>query len=347
MIQSKKTSSALLAIALLITGMQQTDASFFGRLLRMASARRSVNIATAFLVTQHHATSCMDDITAQQAMEKRNALAIAAPSSQCSKQVPNDPKTIIFHYTAASLGRTLYIFLGHKQNAPVTSHYTISPDGIIIQHASESTTAHHAGISYWRGIKNLNNSSIGIEHVNLGYKEYPDQPDGITVRGDTREWYRFDHKQTQASIALCKKILEDHAIEPRNIVGHGDVAPGRKVDPGPFFPWREFAQAGIGAWPDMNRSEPLPCYTAVQTTDEHTAWTIKHLHLWGYTLPDSKTRTEDIIRAFQMHFRPEMISGRTDQETEAIIAALLQTYQLASPSACPCQNDAADIHIAP
>ncbi len=293
---------------------------------------------TAFLTaTAKQKRYCLDET--DDTMAKRNAMAIAAPDTQCSKQVPNKPTTLIMHYTAASLGRTLHIFLGHKANAPVTSHYTISPDGHVIQHASETVTAHHAGVSFWRGVHNLNASSIGIEHVNLGYRQYSEQPDGITVQGDPKhEWYPFDAQQIRASIALCKKIIADHNIEPRNILGHGDVAPGRKVDPGPLFPWKTFAQAGIGAWPDLSKTDPLPCEIDTQTDEERKAWTLTHLNLWGYTVPNATTTPEAIITAFQMHFRPENISGLPDKETVTILSALLQTYGIASRHQCPCQK---------
>lgn len=235
------------------------------------------------------------------------------------------PTILILHYTVASLARTLKIFSGHA-NAHVAAHYTISEDGVIFKHVDEEDAAYHAGLSYWCNKTALNRHSVGIEHVNAGYKETEDQPVGIIIEGSDKEWYPFPLTQIAASLKLCKEIIARYNIHPRNIVGHSDVAPGRKADPGPLFPWKELADEGIGAWPKPENFEIMPCLKNAYETQQLEAWLIEHLHLWGYKLPDETTSAQAIIQAFQMHFRQSCIDGHADYETCVCLNALLCEY---------------------
>lgn len=270
-----------------------------------------------------------------------NAIPIPAPSSQYSQRIDAEtheiirPTFLVLHYTATSLALTLKIFLGYAQ-APVTSHYTISEDGVVFIHASEEVAAHHAGVSYWRGKTGLNKYSIGIEHVNDGYKHKPHHGPGIQVPGSDKEWYPFDAREIEASIALCKYLIEKYQIDPRNVVGHSDIAPRRKVDPGPLFPWKQFAEHGIGVWPDIEASQQMPCFKDAQENDCLEQWLIDHLHIWGYKLPDDSATAHDIIQAFQMHFRQYNISGQADLETAEILNALICAYMARETGTCPC-----------
>lgn len=275
--------------------------------------------------------------------EYTDAIPIPAPHTQYSPRT--DPETcsvtiptiLVLHYTATSLALTLKIFLGHAQ-APVTSHYTISDDGVIFQHTLEEVAAHHAGLSYWRGKAKLNKDSLGIEHVNDGYKHKPHHGPGIKVEGSDKEWYPFDNREIKSSIDLCKYLIQKYHIEPRNVVGHADIAPGRKVDPGPLFPWRELAEQGIGIWPDFQASWPLPCLEKAQQENNLEQWLLNHLHIWGYTLPDKATTARDIIQAFQMHFRQHDISGKADLETAEILNALMCNHIINETEECPCNK---------
>lgn len=266
------------------------------------------------------------------------------------------PNILVMHYTAEDLQKTIEIFTDPTK--VVSAHYIISEDGILHQNIEERNAAHHAGAGYWRGITGtptgsrtgaLNLHSLGIEHVNMGYRQDSSEPYGI-FRGD-REWYQFDERQMYASIKLSQRLVNTYHIKPEDVVAHGDIAPKRKVDPGPLFPWKSFADNCVGAWPDPEASYVLPCFEkAEETQDEDknamTQWTIKHLHHWGYKLPDDQDQSvpeiqrasaQDIIKAFQMHFRPQNIEGIVDPETATILKSLLCQYKDALAK-CPCQK---------
>jgi N-acetylmuramoyl-L-alanine amidase len=180
--------------------------------------------------------------------------------------------------------------------AAVSAHYTVDEDGTIYRHVPEDRRARHAGASWWAGKRDINSHSIGIEIVNPGH-----------------EWgYRpFPEHQIAAVIALSKEILSRHRIPPRNVVGHSDVAPERKQDPGELFPWRALAAAGIGLWPDGPATR-----LAVPFADA--------LRRYGYGIrPDTDATLEQATAAFQRHFRPARIDGRADGECETVLAGLL------------------------
>ena len=250
---------------------------------------------------------------------------------------------LVMHYTAENIAKTFKVFLSN--DSIVSSHYVISEDGIIFSTIKDQFAARHAGNSYWMGITGycpkkgnyaLNLSSLGIEHINMGYRVNEMQPAGITVFD--REWYPFDDRQMEASIVLGKYLVMKYGIKPENVVGHSDIAPKRKQDPGPLFPWKKFAEQGVGAWPNFETSWQLPCFaTAIENNDLGT-WLITHLHIWGYKLPDEQASAEDIIRAFQMHFRQHDIAGTADLETAAILNALICNYR-ALDGQCPCVHE--------
>ncbi len=166
--------------------------------------------------------------------------------------------------------------------AHVSSHYVVDEDGTVWRLVEEAHRAFHAGVSYWRGHEALNGRSIGIEIVNPGH-----------------EWgYRpFPAAQMQAVAALCQGVLERHPIPPRNVVGHSDVAPDRKQDPGELFDWAGLAAQGIGVWPAAG-CMPVP--------DARAA-----LRMIGYAVPDVATT----VTAFQRRWRPGQVDGVADRET--------------------------------
>ena len=141
---------------------------------------------------------------------------------------------LVLHYTELPLSETLERFT--QDNHPeVSAHYVISKQGEIFQIVDESRAAYHAGVSYWNGIHNLNNFSMGIELENLGSETF------TTV-------------QIAQTIALCQDMIQRYDIKPHNIVGHSDIACSRKRDPGPLFPWPQLAEAGVGLWYDRDES---------------------------------------------------------------------------------------------
>jgi N-acetylmuramoyl-L-alanine amidase len=204
---------------------------------------------------------------------------------------------------------------------------TADPVPVIYNLVDEKNAAWHAGNSSWKNFTQLNNSSIGIEIVNLGWK---DTPTG-------RVYAPFPQAQIDALIPLVRDIVTRHHIAPENVLGHSDIAPLRKQDPGPMFPWRQLAAAGLVAWPNADRVAMLVPIFQVQLPD--IAWYQKKLATWGYGLVqsgvlDEQTRT--VLSAFQMKYRPANIDGNPDVETAALLEALTNpTGPLPQPLPAP------------
>lgn len=219
---------------------------------------------------------------------------------------------IVLHYTSADLARSLEIL---KQDQ-VSSHYLIGESpATLYRLVDEDRRAWHAGESEWRGRTWLNSSSIGIELVNLGYVEGP----------QGRLWYPYSEQQIDALIELLKDIMVRHGLGPEAIVGHSDIAPQRKVDPGPLFPWKRLADAGLVHWPDAAVVARQQALFAENLPD--VAWFQEQLHLQGYKVPrhghlDPETR--NVIAAFQMKYRPARFDGEPDATTAAMLQALNQ-----------------------
>jgi len=211
---------------------------------------------------------------------------------------------IVIHYTEVNWAATKELFLDPAKE--VSAHLVIDQDGIVHRFVKDDDVAFHAGRrSYWRGIEGVNEYSIGIELVHEGFNT----SDGIRVRGDCHLWVPYSTKQIEALIYICKDYSKRYNIAPSDIVGHSDVAPWRKIDPGPLFPWKELYNKGIGRWySDSNRS--LNVNEVVPT-----------LRQLGYHVTDDPEMIRLTIKAFQMHYRPQNISGIPDQETLKILAA--------------------------
>jgi N-acetylmuramoyl-L-alanine amidase len=178
-------------------------------------------------------------------------------------------------------------------DAKVSAHYLIEEDGTVHRLVDEDKRAWHAGVSWWRGAMDVNGRSIGIELVNpgheFGYQTFPDM-------------------QMQAFIALSQSILRRHPIPPRNVVGHSDVAPRRKTDPGELFDWRRLAEAGVGLW--VEQSKPM-------TVSDYELAAM--LSSFGYEIAERDAP----VAAFQRHFRPRQVDGVADAETVGLLKALL------------------------
>ncbi len=232
---------------------------------------------------------------------------------------------LVLHYTAQNFPESLRILTQQE----VSAHYLVTADPVpvIYNLVDEKNAAWHAGNSSWKNFTQLNNSSIGIEIVNLGWK---DTPNG-------RVYAPFPQAQIDALIPLVRDIVTRHHIAPENVLGHSDIAPLRKQDPGPMFPWRQLAAAGLVAWPDANRVAMLVPIFQVQLPD--IAWYQKKLATWGYGLVqsgvlDEQTRT--VLSAFQMKYRPANIDGNPDVETAALLEALTNpTGPLPQPLPAP------------
>lgn len=223
---------------------------------------------------------------------------------------------LILHYTEVTLERSLELLLGSE----VSSHYLVSdtnPDHIF-QLVDESKRAWHAGPSNWQGRQNLNDTSIGIEIVNLGYRK---NTEGEVI------WYPYEAKQIASVTELCQNIITRYDIHPTCIVGHSDIAPGRKIDPGPLFPWKQLYDHNIGAWYD----EDLVGHLATKLELDDASLIQEKFARYGYAIDLTgiiDEQTINVIKSFQMHFRPQNFSGILDIETIAILEALLQKYSL-------------------
>jgi N-acetylmuramoyl-L-alanine amidase len=204
-----------------------------------------------------------------------------------------DVAVLVLHYTELPLQESLDILRDDKRPHRVSAHYVLAEDGTLYRLVAEDRVAWHAGRSHWRGHEALNATSLGVEIVNL--------------HGDRHD---YPPAQIAALIELCRGILARHpGIAPRNVVGHSDIAPKRKIDPGLRFPWATLAAAGIGLWP---RPGARPFDGDVQAA----------LQLLGYP-PALDITTEDIVAAFQRRFRPAKVDGVADRETCALLADLL------------------------
>ncbi|WET39323.1 N-acetylmuramoyl-L-alanine amidase [Citrobacter enshiensis] len=229
-------------------------------------------------------------------------------------------KVLVIHYTADDFDSSLATLTDKN----VSSHYLIPAvpplyggKPRIWQLVPERDLAWHAGISYWRGATRINDTSIGIELENRGWQQ----------SAGTKYFAPFEPAQIQALIPLAKEIVTRYDIKPQNVVAHADIAPQRKDDPGPLFPWRELAAQGIGAWPDAAR---VTFYLAGRAPHAPVdpAILLDLLARYGYEVKPTMTQREQqrVVMAFQMHFRPALWNGVADAETQAIAEALLEKY---------------------
>ena len=201
---------------------------------------------------------------------------------------------IVLHYTGMPDAEGALARLTSPE-AKVSAHYMVKEDGEVIQLVDEEHRAWHAGKAYWRGITDVNSASVGIEIVNpgheFGYRHFPDE-------------------QIASVIPLVADIKERHGIGRGNIVGHSDVAPGRKEDPGELFPWTALAKRRL-ALPSPTRDLMDPYWT--------DAGFLLALERFGYDVTDS----QKAVIAFQRRFRPDLIDGIIDGECRAKLLALL------------------------
>lgn len=250
---------------------------------------------------------------------------------------------LVLHYTEIPLATTLGIFTNNPElanqdleyftgtttdpkilcNNKTSAHYVNAESGEIFQLVDDEFSAYHAGVSSWNGIKNMNSHSIGIEIENIGrdwLNKFP-KDRAVTVEGSDETWCRYAEPQIQATIEICKKIIIQHDIKPYNVVGHSDIACGRKADPGPMFPWQRLAEAGIGLWYNVlesNFSEyNLPKNAVLEMQNR--------LSEFGYDCAvtgKQDAQTTQVIKSFQMHFRQNNIDGKIDIECLKIIDSL-------------------------
>ena len=229
------------------------------------------------------------------------------PSPNQDDRPDNSPiDMVILHYTGMKTAREAVERL-RDPAAKVSSHYLVDEDGYVLRLVAEERRAWHAGVSYWRGQRGLNDRSIGIEIVNpghgLGYRDFP-------------------VLQLVSVCDLCLEILSRHEVPARNFVAHSDVAPDRRDDPGEKFDWEGLARNGVGLWPedvpDLGTGGAVR--DAASLRDVRAA--LAHI---GYEVaPEGALdpALAAVLRAFQRHWRPEAVNGQADSGTLARLLAV-------------------------
>ncbi|MBO3760866.1 N-acetylmuramoyl-L-alanine amidase [Ciceribacter sp. L1K22] len=231
-------------------------------------------------------------------------------SPNCGPRVGCDaPDIILLHYTGMPSAEGALSWLCNPESE-VSSHYFVHEDGRIVQLVPEVMRAWHAGKSFWAGETDINSHSIGIEIANAGH------PAGLPP---------FPEKQIAAVAELCRDCGERWQIPPERVLGHSDVAPVRKVDPGENFPWGSLFAAGVGHYVDPvpvgggrffqrgDRGQPVEALQSM-------------LSLYGYNVEitgEFCAATEGVVAAFQRHFRPERVDGIADMSTVETLHRLL------------------------
>ena len=209
---------------------------------------------------------------------------------------------LVLHYTGMADAASAIARLRDPE-AKVSAHYLVAEDGQVLRMVDEAKRAWHAGRAYWRGVTDVNGASIGVEIVNPGH-EFGYRP--------------FPEPQMDSLIPLVADIVRRHSIRPPYVVGHSDVAPDRKQDPGELFDWGRLAKLGLAMpRPTANLVDPL--------------WTdggfLLALERYGYDV----RKPGAAVRAFQRRFRPELVDGEIDGETRAILLGLLLDRSSAPP----------------
>ncbi len=195
----------------------------------------------------------------------------------------------------------------------VSSHYLIKNSGEILTLVPDLYIAWHAGKSSWKNYVSLNENSIGIEISNPGHEN---------------EYRNFTHKQIISLLKLSKFLIKKYKINPKNILGHSDIAPNRKKDPGEKFPWKYLSQNKVGLWHTLNKQKLIKnrMFKILNTDKEYF---FNNLFKIGYSKTNSKNQNKNeylrcITKAFQRRFRPELINGKIDKECLLISDNLLK-----------------------
>lgn len=225
---------------------------------------------------------------------------------------------LVLHHTASSLPSALETLQGRTKGHMVGVHYLVSaelPTARIFRMCPDSLAAFHAGKSAWGKFEGLNQSSLGIEIVNYDGNVNP-----------------YPKPQVEAVLALAQHLVATHGISPENIVAHSDIAVGRKIDPGSMFPWEYFAANGVGAWPD---AKDVQVFRIMLKSKKLSNAAIQQLlRTYGYRLDDNSDKTLGLgLESFQRHFRGSKVDGVPDDETVAILQALVKKYRSTPPKA--------------
>ena len=218
--------------------------------------------------------------------------------------------TVILHYTGMKTGAEALQRLCDSE-AAVSAHYLIEEDGSLFQLVDEDKRAWHAGVSYWQGRDNLNDSSIGIEMVNPGHEF---------------GYRKFPERQVESLLELLASLKRRHDIPVARFLGHSDIAPLRKSDPGERFPWQPLAAEGFGVYCEKDTSDQKVMILSGEG-DLAASQLVGQLVAVGYHGCDDGwfgSGTEQVVRAFQAHWRPQAVSGKFDKGTSIALEEIIR-----------------------
>ena len=237
-----------------------------------------------------------------------------SPNFNSTKRRKKKIKFIIFHYTGMKKESAAINKLTNMQ-FEVSSHYLIKKSGEIIKMVPDLYIAWHAGKSSWRNYKSLNKDSIGVEITNPGHEF---------------NYNKFSKKQIISLLKLSKFLIKKYKINPKNILGHSDVAPERKKDPGEKFPWEYLSKNKIGIWHTLNKQDLTKNRKLKISMIEESIF-FKNLFKIGYSKTHSKDNSKnkylkELIKTFQRRFRQELVDGKIDQECLIISKNLIKVF---------------------
>ena len=228
---------------------------------------------------------------------------------------------VIFHYTEISFDEAVQKLTQDAGPCSVSAHFLVKKDGEVFQLVSEENVAWHAGVSHWRGEDKINHSSIGIEIDNLGREQ-------------------FTEEQISSCLSLCAYLKAKYHIKTNNFLGHSDIAPDRKIDPGFYFPWHLFAEKGFGAWSNQSAQGDDAVLYQFGDKGAHISELQSNLQQFGYKITITKQfdmQTNYVVRAFLSRFCPEEVEKlgidyyfspdskyKWSQKAELILATLLK-----------------------
>ena len=237
-----------------------------------------------------------------------------SPNFNSKKRTSKQIKFIIFHYTGMKNESDALSRLTDIQSE-VSCHYLIKNNGVIVKIVPDLYIAWHAGKSSWKNYKSLNQNSIGIEITNPGH-EY--------------DYKKFKKKQIISLLKLTKLLIKKYKINPKNILGHSDIAVQRKKDPGEKFPWEHLSKNKIGIWHRLNK-QVLTKNRKLKTNKEEVNFFFNNLLKIGYSKKNRRDTNKAIYlrklaKTFQRRFRQELVDGKIDQECLLISKNLIKAY---------------------
>ena len=243
-----------------------------------------------------------------------NTILNYSPNFELKKRSLKQIKFIIFHYTGMKKESDAINRLTNIQSE-VSSHYLIKNNGEIVTLVPDLYIAWHAGVSSWKNFKYLNKNSIGIEISNPGHNF---------------NYKTFSKKQIVSILRLSKFLIKEYKIDQKNILGHSDIAPNRKKDPGEKFPWKYLSQNKIGLWHSVNKKELIKnrSFKIKKIEKDHF---FRNLYKIGYSKKIPKNFKKEsylkiITKAFQRRFRQNLVDGKIDKECFIISKNLLKKY---------------------